>query len=41
MRKAEIKMHTDTAGYLVQDEEGFSFTYSEEYLNTANAEPIS
>ena len=41
MRKAEIKMHTDTAGYLVQDEEGFSYTYSEEYLNTANAEPIS
>ena len=41
MRKAEIKMHNLTAGYLTQNEEGFSFAYTEDYLNEKNAEPVS
>ena len=34
-------MHQTTAGYLVQDEEGFSFTYTEAYLERADSEPVS
>ena len=40
MRKAEIIIYDKIAGFLIQDEEGFTFTYNEEYLNN-NVEPIS
>jgi serine/threonine-protein kinase HipA len=41
MRKAEIKMHDSTAGWLTQDENGYHFAYDESYLKTAGAAPIS
>ncbi|MBK7108075.1 MAG: HipA N-terminal domain-containing protein [Bacteroidetes bacterium] len=41
MRKAEIKMHDKIAGYLFQNEEGFSFMYNQEYLENKSAEAIS
>ncbi len=41
MRKAEIKMHANAAGWLVQYEEGFLFTYAEAYLNSEHAEAVS
>ncbi|MFZ1635887.1 MAG: HipA N-terminal domain-containing protein [Chitinophagales bacterium] len=41
MRKAEIKMHNLTAGFLAQTEDGFSFIYSEDYLNDKAAEAVS
>lgn len=34
-------MHENWAGTLVEDDEGFHYTYEEEYLNKDNAEPIS
>ena len=34
-------MHDRTAGWLVQDEEGYHFSYDEAYLNAENPEPIS
>jgi|SRR5688572_4906871 len=41
MRKAEVKMHDSIAGYLIEDENGYSFTYSVDYLNSQNPESIS
>lgn len=41
MRRAEIKVHDRIAGYLIQDEEGYTFTYIREYLNTDGAEAVS
>lgn len=41
MRKAEIRMNDLVAGYLVQDENGFTFSYTPTYLATENAEAIS
>lgn len=41
MRKAEIKMHDRTAGWLTQDENGYHFIYDDVYLKLADAEPIS
>lgn len=41
MRKAEIKMHDRTAGWLTQDENGYHFIYNDVYLKLADAEPIS
>ena len=41
MRKAEIKIHDTTAGWLVEDENGYHFYYDNSYLNTRNPEPIS
>ncbi len=40
-RAAEIWMHERLAGLLVQDEEGYHFTYSPQYLAHADVEPIS
>lgn len=40
-RKTEIIMYDRTAGWLLQDEEGYHFTYATEYLNDRDAEPIS
>jgi serine/threonine-protein kinase HipA len=41
MKKAKILMHNNFAGVLVEDHEGFHFTYLDNYLNSASAEPIS
>ena len=41
MRKAEIKYNDIKAGWLVENEEGYHFTYTPEYINTAAALPVS
>jgi serine/threonine-protein kinase HipA len=41
MRKAEIKIYNTTAGWLVEDENGYHFRYDNSYLNTPSPEPIS
>ncbi|GAC1424934.1 MAG: HipA N-terminal domain-containing protein [Flavisolibacter sp.] len=41
MRKAEIKIHDKTAGWLAQDEKGYHFTYDQNYLKSDNPEPVS
>lgn len=39
--KAEIKMNDLTAGWLVQDEEGYHYTYDPAYLQSQMPIPIS
>ena len=41
MRKAEIKIHDTTAGWLVEDENGYHFNYDSSYLKSSNPDPIS
>jgi len=41
MRKAEIKFQDQTAGWLTEDENGYHFQYSEQYLKSVNPEAIS
>ena len=41
MRKAEIKIYDTTAGWLVEDENGYHFNYDSSYLNSSNPNPIS
>ena len=41
MRKAEIKIYDTTAGWLVEDENGYHFNYDSSYLNSSNPDPIS
>lgn len=41
MKKAKIYMHKHWAGTLVEDDEGFFFSYREEYLQSDEAESIS
>ena len=41
MKKAKVYMHTHWAGTLVEDEDGFHYTYNEAYLQNEDAEPIS
>ena len=41
MRKAIIKMDTQIAGWLTQDENGYHFEYDPVYLSQPNAKPIS
>lgn len=41
MRKAEIKIHNNTAGWLTQDENGYHFVYDRHYLESKKPEPIS
>ena len=33
MRKAKVYMHKALAGYLVENENGYSFIYDKDYLN--------
>jgi serine/threonine-protein kinase HipA len=40
MRRAEIKLYDSTAGWLVEDENGYHFNYDSSYLNSSNHEPI-
>ena len=41
MRKAEIKMHDKTAGWLTQDENGYHFVYDNVYLKSESAQAVS
>lgn len=41
MRKAEIQYNNQTAGWLVQDEDGYHFAYDQRYLVADKAEPVS
>jgi serine/threonine-protein kinase HipA len=41
MRRAEIKVHEHTAGWLWQDETGYHFLYDQAYLALKEAEPVS
>ena len=41
MRKAEIKIHDKTAGWLTEDENGYHFLYDAAYLQSENPEPVS
>lgn len=41
MRKAEIKYNHQTAGWLVQDEDGYRFEYDQLYLRSDHAEAVS
>ncbi|MCE1272923.1 MAG: HipA N-terminal domain-containing protein [Chlorobiales bacterium] len=41
MRKAEVKYHDRTAGWLIQDEEGFHFLYDQAYLESTDSLPVS
>jgi serine/threonine-protein kinase HipA len=41
IRKAEISIHDKTAGWLIQDAEGYHFQYDGQYLLSADPEPVS
>jgi serine/threonine-protein kinase HipA len=41
MRKAEILMHGKTAGWLIEDENGYHYMYDMNYLFSGTAEPVS
>ncbi len=41
MKRALIYMHDLLAGTLSEDENGFTFTYDEQYLHTEGAVPVS
>ena len=41
MRKAEVKIHDRTAGWLIQDENGYSFHYAAEYISSPDAVSVS
>lgn len=41
MRKAEIRYRDQTAGWLIQDEEGYHFRYDAAYLQLPAPEPVS
>ena len=41
MRQAKIYLQDQLAGYLVEDDGGYSFNYDKKYLKTSNPKPIS
>ena len=41
MRKAEIKYHDRTAGWLTEDHEGYHFAYDPAYLTSGEAKAVS
>lgn len=41
MRKAKVYMHDQWAGTIVENEEGFIFSYEEDYLQLKNPESVS
>ena len=41
MKKAKIYMHKDWAGTLIEDDEGFHYSYEEQYLKKEKPEVIS
>jgi serine/threonine-protein kinase HipA len=40
-RKAEIRIHNKTAGWLTQDAEGYHFQYDKQYLLSPSKLPVS
>lgn len=41
MRKAKVLMNDEVAGYLSETEDGYNFSYNDNYLNSKNAQAIS
>ncbi|HET9503037.1 MAG TPA: HipA N-terminal domain-containing protein [Hymenobacter sp.] len=41
MRKAEVHLHGQLAGHLTQDEQGYTFAYTPDYLLIPAAESVS
>lgn len=41
MRKAEIRMHNELAGWLSEDENGYHFQYVPTYLQMKDPKPVS
>lgn len=41
MRSADIFLNQHLAGLLVEDDEGFTFTYAASYIGKPHAEPVS
>jgi serine/threonine-protein kinase HipA len=41
MKRAKVYMHTEWAGILTEDENGYHFQYQSDYLKKAKAEAIS
>ncbi len=41
MRKAVVLMHNNIAGYLIENDEGYSFSYDPNYLKSDKPEPVS
>ncbi|TVT36973.1 phosphatidylinositol kinase [Hymenobacter setariae] len=41
MRKAEVHLHGQLAGHLTQDEQGYTFAYTPDYLLIVAAESVS
>ena len=41
MKKAKVYMYDSVAGILIENDEGFHFTYKAQYLESANSEPVS
>lgn len=41
MKKAEVYMRDRLAGYLVEDENGYHFSYYSEFMQSSDAEPVS
>ena len=41
MRKAKVYMHKELAGFLTENEDGYSFLYDTNYLTGATPKPVS
>jgi serine/threonine-protein kinase HipA len=41
MRKAEIKYQNETAGFLIEDEDGYHFLYDKQYLEKETSTAVS
>ncbi len=41
MKKGKVFYRDSLAGILIEDENGYSFTYDEGYIQTKNAKPVS
>ena len=41
MRRAEIKVHNELAGWLNEDENGYHFQYARAYLQIKDPKPVS
>ncbi|MBQ4222509.1 MAG: HipA N-terminal domain-containing protein [Prevotella sp.] len=41
MRRADVYLRDEKVGQLVEDEDGYTFSYDQEYLASKEAEPIS
>jgi serine/threonine-protein kinase HipA len=41
MRKAKVLMHDKVAGRLIENDEGYTFSYDPDYMNSPNPEPVS